>query len=196
MVQNTFYPLEYEGNIKYITKDGVRHREDDRHDYDIDDVTSDEPDSLNPTYDDVEMYRNNLRQQYERRYGVDDALIEVPHRYKDKDKAIEAIRENRDNLENVSSPLWQNVEFLAELLQLNLGNIRRSIPNPIADHVMDKIRTIQRSKQVNRLSRRTSKALDSVLPDYPSHIVGNYLGVPPKKAGTRRYKAKRRRYGR
>jgi hypothetical protein len=196
MVQNTFYPVEHEGNTKYITKDGVRHTEDGREFYDIDDVTSDEPDRLNPTYDDIEIYRNNLRQQYERRYGIEDALIEVPLRYNEKDKAIEAIRENRDNLENVSIHLWQNVDFLQELLQLNLGNIRRTIPNGIVGNVMDKIRIIQRSKQVNRASRRTGKALDSVLPDYPSHIIGNYVGAPPKKAGTRRYKVKRRRYGR
>ncbi len=147
MVQNNFYPVEYEETIKYITKDGIKHMEDVNM---FANVTSDEPDILNPTCHAVNIYIDSVRQEYANRYGMERAWILIPLHYHDKNKAIEEIKKNRDNLKNVSSILWQNIEFLEELLNEDIGNIRSFVPNSMVGCVMSKIRTIKQKKQHNR----------------------------------------------
>jgi len=145
LVQNKFYPVEYEKDIKYITKDGVRHE-----DTGVFMIVCDEPDILNPTYHAVNLYRDSVRHEYTNRYGMESAWIAIPLYYYDKDKAIEEIKKNKDNLKNVSSALWKNVDFLTELSNLEIGNIRSSIPNSLTPDVMRKIRTMKQETQLNR----------------------------------------------
>lgn len=145
MIQNRFYPVEYEKDIKYITKDGVKHE-----DTGVFMNVCDELDILNPTYHAVNLYRDSVREEHANRYGMERAWIAIPPYYYDKDKAIEEIKNNKDNLKNVSSALWQNIEFLEELSTIEIGNIRLSIPDSLTTVVMSKIRTIKRESQLNR----------------------------------------------
>jgi len=156
VIQTTFYPIEYEENVKYITKDGIKHKEGDMFIAD----TSDELDILNPTYNDVKIYKHNVRLQYANRYGMEQAWAVFPLNYEDKDAAMEAIKSNHDNLKHVSTLLWQNMDFLAELLTIDVGSIRRHVPNSILRDVMAKIRMIKQENQMKRTVPKDTMAVD------------------------------------